>query len=53
MLNHQNNYVGNSNMMNKVAAKSFDILTSLNILHNYFKSLIKLFSDLYPICINF
>jgi len=30
------------------ATKSFDILaTSLNVLHNYFDSSIKLFSDLY------
>ena len=36
--------------MNDNAVKSFDILgTSLNILHNYFDGLTKLFSDLYPI----
>jgi len=46
LLDYQNNYVGNLNMMNN-AAKSFDILaTSSSILHN-FDSLTKLFSDLY------
>jgi len=29
------------------AAKSFNILASLNVLHNYFDSPTKLFSDLY------
>jgi len=44
LLDHQNNYTGNSRMMSN-AAKNFDILaTSLN---NYFDSLIKIFSDLY------
>jgi len=55
LLDHQKNYVGNSSMINNVA-KNFDILTIslswsyiiiLIILHNYFDSLTKLFSDLY------
>jgi len=42
-LNHQNNFVGALNIMSN-AAKNFDILaTSLNVLHNYFDSSIKLF----------
>jgi len=46
LLDHQNNYVGNSSISN--AAKNFYILAiSLNVLHNYFDSSIKLFSDLY------
>jgi len=45
-LDHQNNYVGNSSMMSN-AAKNVDILTiSLNVLHNYFDSSLKLFSNL-------
>jgi len=44
----QNNYVGNHSRMTSDAAKNFNILaTSLNVLHNYFNSLIKLFSDPY------
>jgi len=52
-LDHQNNYVGNSDIMNDVA-KNFDILaTNLNVLlfehlfghPNCFDSLLKLFSD--------
>jgi len=42
LLDHQNNYVENSKMSN--AAKNFDIPVSLNVLHNYFDSSIKLFS---------
>jgi len=38
LLDHQNNYVGNSSIMSN-AAKSFDILTTnLSVLHNYFDS---------------
>jgi len=45
LLDHQNNYVENSSMMSN-AAKNFDILAiSLNILHNYFDSSLKLFSS--------
>jgi len=48
-LDHQNNYTGNLNIMSN-AAKSFDILTiGLNVLHNYFDSPIKLFSNLYVV----
>jgi len=40
---HQNNYVRNSNN----ATKSFGILvTNLSVLHNYFDTSTKLFSDL-------
>jgi len=42
LLDHQNNFVGTLKIMSN-AAKSFDILTSLNILHNYFDSSTKLF----------
>jgi len=36
LLDHQNNYLGNSSIMSNVA-KNFDILAiSLNILYNYF-----------------
>jgi len=46
LLGYQN-YYGHSSIMSS-AAKSFDILAiSLNILHNYFDDLTKLFSDLY------
>jgi len=46
-LGHQNNYVENSSMINN-AAINLDILAiSLNVLQNYFDSLLKLFSDLY------
>jgi len=51
MLAHQNNYVGNSSMMNNTA-KSFDVLTSLSILHNYFvlkANLTSFFLDLFLI----
>jgi len=41
-LDYQNNYVERLNVDDK-AAKSFNILASLRILHNYFD---KLFSDL-------
>jgi len=41
LLDHQNNFVGTLKIMSN-AAKSFDILTSLNILHNYFDSSTKL-----------
>jgi len=48
LLDHQNNYVGRSTITNKNVAKNFDILTTrLNVLHNYFDGLIKLFSNLY------
>jgi len=43
LLDHQNNYTGNSRMISN-AAKHFDILAKLN---NYFDNLIKIFSDLY------
>jgi len=47
LLDHRNNYVGNSSMMSN-AAKSFDIpAISLSVLHNYFDGLTKLFSNLY------
>jgi len=40
-LDHQNNYVRNSNMMSD-AANNFDILAiNLNVLSNYFDSLFK------------
>ena len=46
LLDHQNNYVGNSSMINN-AVKSFDILaTNLNVLHNHFDDPTKLFSDI-------
>jgi len=39
-LDHQNNYVGNSNMISNDTLKFFHILaTNLNVLHNYFDSL--------------
>jgi len=42
-LDYQNNYIGRLKIINNVA-ENFDILaTSLNVLHNYFDSLIKLF----------
>jgi len=45
LLDHQNNYVGNSNNDSN-AAKNFDFLSiNLRILHNYFDGS-KLFSDL-------
>jgi len=47
LLDHQNNYVRNSNMMSKKFCKKFYIYilaASLNILYNYFSSSIKLFS---------
>jgi len=41
-LDHQSNYVGDSSMTSN-AANNFDILAiSLNVLHNYFDSSIKL-----------
>jgi len=55
LLDHQSNNVGNSSMMGNTA-KNCDILgfslgnqisRHLNILHNYFDSLLKLFLDLY------
>jgi len=47
ILEYQNNYVGRISMMS-IAAKSFNILvTNLSVLHNYFASQTKLFSDLY------
>jgi len=53
-MDHQNNYCNNINNYKKRlsvddnAAKSFNILAiSLNVLHNYFDSLIKLFSNPY------
>jgi len=45
-LDLQNKYVGCSSIMNN-AAKSFDILLSVNVQHNYFDGPTKLFSDLY------
>jgi len=46
ILDHQNNYVGNSSIMSNTT-KNLDILaTSLSVLHNYFDSQIKLFLDL-------
>jgi len=42
----QNNYVGNSSMMNNTA-KNLTSSTSLSVLHNYFDDPAKLFSDLY------
>jgi len=43
LLDHQNNFVGNSKIMSN-AAKDFDILaTDLSTLHNYFDSSITLF----------
>jgi len=43
LLDHQNNFVGTSKIMSN-AAKNFDILAiSLNVLHIYFDSSIKLF----------
>jgi len=41
LLNHQNNFVEILKIMNN-AVKNFDILASLNVLHNYFDSSIKL-----------
>jgi len=42
-----NNYIEKSSIISN-AAKHFDILTTnLSVLHNYFDSLTKLFSDLY------
>jgi len=41
LLNHQNNFVETLKIMNN-AVKNFDILASLNVLHNYFDSSIKL-----------
>ena len=47
LLDHQNNYIGRSSIMN-YTAKSFDILAiSLSVLHNYFNGLAKLFLDLH------
>jgi len=47
LLNYQSYYVGRSSIMSHVA-KNFDILaTSLDILHNYFNGLTKLFLDPY------
>jgi len=44
-LDHQNNYVANSNTMSN-AAKNLDILAiNLSVLHNYFDELTKLFSS--------
>jgi len=45
-LNHQNNHVEDSNAMSNTT-KNFDILAIiLSILHNYFASPTKLFSDI-------
>jgi len=45
-LDHQNNYVQNSNMSN--TANNFDnLVISLDVLRNYFDGSLKLFSDLY------
>ena len=47
-LDHQNNYVECSSIMNNTV-KNFDIsVINLNVLHNYFDSPMKLFSDLRP-----
>jgi len=45
-MDHQNKCVGNSSVMSD-AAKSFDILASLNVVHNHFDGSTKLFSNLY------
>jgi len=42
LLDHQNNFVGILKIMSN-AAKSFDIVTSLNVHHNYFDNSTKLF----------
>jgi len=51
LLDYQNNYVGNSEMMSNVAKNLIILTISLNVLHNYLilLILIKLFSDLYLI----
>jgi len=41
LLDYRNNFVGTLKIMSN-AAKNFDILTSLSVLHNYFDSSIKL-----------
>jgi len=47
LLGHQNNFVGILKIMNN-AAKNFDILvTSSNVLHNYFDGSKLYFFDLY------
>jgi len=47
LLNYENNYVEYSSVMSNVA-KRYDILIiNLSVLHNYFKNLTKLFSDLH------
>jgi len=47
LLDHQNNYVRNSSMMSNDAKNFYILATSLNVAHNYFDSLIILFSDLF------
>jgi len=48
LLDHQNNYIGISSNLMSNAARNFDILAiSLDVLHNYFDSLLKLFLGLY------
>jgi len=46
LLDHQNNFVGTLKIMS-IAAKNFILTTSLSVLHNYFDSSTKLFSNLY------
>jgi len=46
-LDYQNNYVEISKMENKAAKQILIFLSSLSILHNYFDSPTKLFSDLH------
>jgi len=47
ILDHQNNYVKSFSMMNNTAKKIDILAINLNVLHNYFDSSIKLFSNLY------